>query len=178
MELAIAIITLGIMVFSGTAQQVVGRLSGDLRAKLYSLAKDIASAMSKNNSFKEQVLTAYQEKNSKLMNSLVYGMGFGSRMESIRKEIDRNKDEYLKQIREINNLNIKLENANNAVQGYIANTGTIGGNVAAEKFLNADNPVEEAQVQKAKLGKTGPGRIGQDSNPIVDLVNGGMEGKL
>lgn len=114
----------------------VANTGSGIKAKYQTVINDIAKYLSQNQNLLNELITAYQDKNSALFNKLVMSNPMGPGYDHLVKQMNINKTKYKEQSRKlsdrISEANADLANA----QQRAAEAGTsISGNKGSEKQL-------------------------------------------
>lgn len=152
----------GASLVGAIVQQITGGVSRFIdaatRNKIKELAKDILDKSRQNQNTYNKLINALETKNSNLLSALYQGMGFGPRMESIRKEIQdilNTKNEATKEFTDKQTQLDKYSSDLNRVESMM-NSGSV---VAAVQGLNAANQLNDDYKQNIQGGLTNEKKV-------------------
>lgn len=92
--LVMAIVSMALGVASSAYSEIIQAVGSNVRSECNDIVNKLKTMMSKDQTLKEQLTEAYNNRNSELVQSLAYSKGFGPRFQSLKKSIDANKANF------------------------------------------------------------------------------------
>jgi Arc/MetJ-type ribon-helix-helix transcriptional regulator len=109
-----------------------------LKNRANELAKKVYAQLMKNNTTKEKLIDAYNNKNGDLLNSLVNQSGYANQAEVLREAISKERAKYKENLQKVNEENKELTNTYNTIQNASAQAGlSYGSNYSAQNTLDS-----------------------------------------
>lgn len=119
-----------------------------LKDRANELAKKVYAQLMKNNTTKEKLIDAYNNKNSDLLNSLVNQSGYANQAAVLREAISKERAKFRANVQKVDKENTELTNTYNTIQNASAQAGmSYGSNYSAQKTLDSIENLVNGGVQ-------------------------------